>query len=78
MRSWGVAIVVVMAWSCSALAGEHSAANDVARPVLTEHSTSKSYPLEWQRRLLAAQVAFAESLTKVDPVETGSITPATR
>lgn len=36
------------------------------------------YPLRWQRRLLAAQLAFAATLQKTDPVETGSVTHQTQ
>lgn len=78
MRTWGVAIAAFMAWSYGAPAAEQSAAIDVTMPALTQHATSKSYPLEWQRRLLAAQLDFAATLPEVDLVETGTITPATR
>ena len=44
---------------------------------LTESTVtdSSAYPYKWQRRLLAAQVAFANSLVGTDLIETGAINP---
>lgn len=43
---------------------------------VTDSATdSSAYPYKWQRRLLAAQVAFANSLVGTDLIETGAINP---
>jgi hypothetical protein len=41
-----------------------------------ENPQLAAYPLEWQRRLLAAQLAFAATLDQIDPIKTGGINQA--
>ena len=72
MRTLGTAIVALSLLSCSAAADEPIAA--LSEPVVDTAEAEVTYPLKWQRRLLAVQLAFAATLNKVDPVETGSIT----
>jgi hypothetical protein len=48
--------------------------SDVAVLVSVQQQSAQ-YPEDWQRRLLAVQLAYAATLQPIDPVETGSINP---
>lgn len=75
MRTLGIAFGALIILSCTAMAEEPIAVTEQAVAAPTEDATEAPYPLKWQRRLLAAQLAFAASLQKTDPIETGAITP---
>lgn len=74
MRTLGIAIVALAVLSCYAAADEPIAAVHQAVTAPTDDATQVTYPLKWQRRLLAAQLSFAATLQKTDPIQTGSIT----
>lgn len=78
MRTLGTAFGALIILSGIAMADEASpvAGQAVAAPI--EGAIEVSYPLKWQRQLLAAQLAFAATLQKTDPIETGSVTPQAR
>lgn len=75
MRTLGAAIATIALLSCGTVADEPAAVEDQAELSMTIDAVEASYPLKWQRRLLAAQLAFAATLNELDPVETGSINP---
>ena len=75
MRTLGTALAASVLLSFGAAADEPSAAVSPSVTSEAEASQPIRYPLEWQRRLLAAQLAFAATLQQVDQVETGAITP---
>lgn len=75
MRTCGLALATILALASPAIAELHSNASEGPVPKLAEETRPANYPLEWQRRLLAVQAAFAATLQPIDAVETGSITP---
>ena len=75
MRTLGIAFGALIILSCNAMAEEPMAVIEQTVAAPTEDAMEVSYPLKWQRRLLAAQLAFAATLKKTDPIETGAITP---
>ena len=75
MRTLVTALAAFVFLSFGVVAEEPLAAVDPVVTANAETSRPVTYPLKWQRQLLAAQLAFAATLQQVDPVETGSITP---
>ena len=67
--------MALLALAGGASADETVAAAHPAPSVEVENAAYVAYPLEWQRRLLAIQLAFAATLSEMDPLETGSINP---
>ena len=74
MRTLGAAIAIIALLSGNTVADEPAAAKGQGA-LSTTDAAEAGYPLKWQRRLLAAQLAFAATLSEIDPVETGSINP---
>lgn len=75
MRTLGIACGVLICLSCTVVAEEAIAVAEQPMTASTEDVVEAPYPLKWQNRLLAAQLAFAATLQQTDPIETGAITP---
>lgn len=74
MRILGTLLAAFLMLTCATSAEETSGANDI-QAALPSDIAPAEYPLKWQRRLLAVQLAFAATLKTTDEIETGSITP---
>lgn len=74
MRVLGTILAAFLMLTCATSAEETSVANDM-QAALPSDIVPSEYPLKWQRRLLAVQLAFAATLRATDDIETGSITP---
>lgn len=75
MRTLGTTVFALLALSGTALADETVVAIGQDPAAQAASAAHVAYPLEWQRRLLAVQLAFAATLSETDPMETGSINP---
>lgn len=75
MRTLGIAFGALIFLSCTTMAEEPIAVTQQTEAAQTNDAMEAPYPLKWQRRLLAAQLAFAATLQKTDPIETGAINP---
>lgn len=74
MRVLGMILAAFLMLTCATSAEETGVANDM-QEALPSDTVLSEYPLKWQRRLLAVQLAFAATLRATDEIETGSITP---
>lgn len=73
MKFVGIALAILTVMSCIAIADEPLTVVKTEFPAQGQDTNTKPYELKWQRRVLAVQLAFAATLQKTDPVETGSI-----